>query len=522
MSFKIKSNVEMKKIIPFVIAMLIMGHTLSAQETPTIAPNFTVTDIDGETHELYDILASGKTVVIDFYATWCPPCWEYHNGRELSKLWERHGPDGFDDYFIMGIESDGSTGLDDLRGTGDNTLGDWTEDVEYPIIDNDQIRHYFNISLYPTFIQICTDRTVVVMDRDFFNPNGFDPTKPHVIDYETERLNCSMPESPINVTASAFNGYDGRICDAETFIPGIDIRNSGSDILTSCNAELYVDNNLIEEMTWSGSLKPYDHDLISFSEITLSEKSKIEIKLSSPNSQSDDDLTDNALVKNINEVNTASTSNLLLEIRTDHLGRETYWAILDESDMIVAEGGNPLVGLDNIGNINIDAPDHPSAYGFQQIVEETIELTKNGCYTFVITDFKSNGMCCNSGIGRYILKDENGLILASGGDFRERENHNFRYEGGLSSTFSDKLDADVTIWPNPVSDLLYIDIETAKGLDVDVQLTNLYGYELQRTTKSITSGKNSLSIDMDLYPAGIYYLSILSKNGRISKKIVKD
>ena len=512
----------MKKIVPFIMAMVIFGHTLYAQQSPTIAPNFTVTDINGETHELYDILASGKTVVLDFYATWCPPCWDYHNGEELSKLWDLNGPGGLDDYFVMGIESSGSTGIDDITGTGSNTLGDWTEDVEYPMIDNDQIRHYFNVEQYPTFVQICTDRTVVEMDRDFFNPNGFDPTKPHVIDYETERLDCSMPESPIDVTAFAYSGYDGNICDATTYLPSLDFRNSGSDILTSCNAELYVNNNLIEEMTWSGSLTPYSHDLITFSEITLSEKSKIEMKLSSPNGQSDDELTDNTLVKNINEVNTASTSNLLLEIRTNIFGRETYWAILDESDMIVAEGGNPLVGLDNIGNINIDAPDHPSAYGYQEIVEETIELTNDGCYRFVITDFKSNGMCCNSGVGRYVLKDENGLVLASGGEFREREEHYFRYGEGLSSTFSDKLDADLTIWPNPVNDILHIDIETAKALDVEVQLTNLHGSKIQRSTESINSGKNYLKYDMSQYPAGVYYLSILSENGRISKKIIKD
>jgi len=512
----------MKKIIPFIIVMVMLGHTLSAQETPTVAPNFIVTDINGETHELYDVLASGKTVVIDFFTTWCPPCWDYHNGKELSKLWNRHGPDGLDDYFVMGIECDGSTGLDDLRGTGTNTLGDWTEDVDYPIIDNDQIRHYFNISLYPTFVQICTDRTAVVVDRGFFNPNGFDPTNPKVEDYVTQRLDCSTPQSPINVTAYAYNGYDGNICDATSFMPIIDFRNSGTDLLTSCNAELYVDNVLTEEMLWTGSLKSYQHDQITFSEITVSKKAKIEIKLSSPNGQSDDDLTDNTLIKNINEVNIASTSNLLLEIRTNIFGKETYWAILDDSDMIIAEGGNPLVGLDNIGNINIDAPDHPSAYGYQEIIEETIELTNDGCYRFVITDFKSNGICCNSGVGRYILKDESGLILASGGEFRDREEHYFRYGEGLSSTFSNKLDADVTIWPNPVSDILHIDIETAKALDVEVQMTNLHGYKIQRTTESINSGKNYLKYDMSQYPAGVYYLSILSENGRISKKIIKD
>ena len=37
----------------------------------TIAPDFTVTDIMGNTHNLYSYLNANKHVILDFSATWC-------------------------------------------------------------------------------------------------------------------------------------------------------------------------------------------------------------------------------------------------------------------------------------------------------------------------------------------------------------------------------------------------------------------------------------------------------------------
>ena len=58
-----------------VLAGISSANTANAQLADgSIAPDWTLTDINGTSHNLYSLLDNGYSVVIDLNATWCGPC----------------------------------------------------------------------------------------------------------------------------------------------------------------------------------------------------------------------------------------------------------------------------------------------------------------------------------------------------------------------------------------------------------------------------------------------------------------
>lgn len=121
-----------------------------ASSEPEPAVPFTLKTLGGGESVSLESLR-GKTVVLDFWATWCPPC-EFQV-PELNRFYDAHRGDG--DVAVFGISIDVE---------GNDVIQAWVaeHDVRYPILLGDEslARKYGAVG-FPTLYVVGPDGTLV-------------------------------------------------------------------------------------------------------------------------------------------------------------------------------------------------------------------------------------------------------------------------------------------------------------------------------------------------------------------------
>ncbi len=118
-----------------------------------IAPDFTLTDLNGDTYNLYDELDLGKTVLVEFFATDCGYCHGY--APLVEELWQTNGADG-ETLWIWSIEAAGANDvlIQEFIDQHSSTNPFFSTKGNRAVVDA------YGVTWTPRFFVVCPDRTM--------------------------------------------------------------------------------------------------------------------------------------------------------------------------------------------------------------------------------------------------------------------------------------------------------------------------------------------------------------------------
>ncbi|HFA49376.1 MAG TPA: T9SS type A sorting domain-containing protein [Bacteroidetes bacterium] len=401
----------------FTLSFLLFTFFSAQAQLPdhSIAPDFTVTDLDGNEYNLYEMLASGKSVVIELTATWSYLGFMYHQGGALANYYETYGPDGSGEAVVLMIEANDYTTLEDLQGTGNDTEGDWLTGTPYPVVDDAQfVADLFDNYDFPAIIHICPNREIT----NLLTPSSFT-----IYQVTTD---CLLPAGENNVGILSYNGFEGDFCGTVGFTPDFTFQNLGNQPLTNAGFEFYVNGQLAETQNWTGNLSTYETASVAFQDISADATTDLELRVANANGTTDDDPSGNQLQAAATLAPTTADNALSIEIQTDDAPAEIYWELLNQDGSVLHRGGNPGVFTDeDLDGAYIDG---------NTTYSQDIPLPGNGCYELVMYDRAGDGICCNFGFGYYRIINADNSILLQGGIYRYEDHRPFSLQGATDKT----------------------------------------------------------------------------------------
>ena len=474
----------MKQFFAVVAAAMITLSASAQLPDGSIAPDFTATDIDGVEHNLYDLLDEGYQVILDFSATWCGPCWSYHEAGTLEDLYEMYGPDGTNEIRVFYIESDDTTTDADLNGTGGNTQGDWVTGTTYPIIDNaSNIFDSYSNTYYPTIYTVCPSRIL--------SQSGQISVAGHTEVFQANA--CAAASLPND---AALVGYTGETvaCGDSPITLSVNLMNQGLDNLTSCTITAYDGTTAVGSTDWNGSLETYAIEDVVVTTTALDGSTDFDFTITS----SDDNAANNSAASGMVNVSEQTTNNIRFTLLTDAYPGEISWGVYDDNGNAVEEvNGYADVGAEFIYDMNLPF----------------------GCYVFRIADAFGDGLHASwyNGTGpdgSFSLDamdgnnvDQNLITYASPDEYAFIE---FPFEvTSVSSVDEASLMETVAMFPNPTQGLTNVQFSSAKAGNATLEVLNLIGERvISQDFGTLPAGEHRLALDLGSVKAGIYLVNL--------------
>ncbi|MCF6132229.1 T9SS type A sorting domain-containing protein [Flavobacterium wongokense] len=483
----------MRKII-FQILMLGYALSINAQLADgSTAPDFTVTDLNGNSHTLSTYLNAGKRVIIDFSDIMCGPCYKYKQTEAMADFYNAYGPKGSNEVMVLFIEDgpNNSWVLNGLNGIyNPPTFGNWIAGSPYPMAISEAVPIAFSLNYYPYIALVCSNGLTYNIGQPSANNLKFwtghhcgalTGVQNHVKVLDTETGFCSNPGS-----------FKTRV------------RNYGTNLVTNMVLKLKKNGTVISTKTFTGALAQFATQEIFFDPITLDPTAQYTVAVTSVNGVANKEAsfsTANATFHLAQQTGVA----IEIKVHTYSYPDAMSWNIKNSAGTVVATGG-PYPSGSTYANTVLtqtatlpNTPDcytvellAPNGYGWRNFhayaddnpVAAGLEVVSNGTTAF------SKLYVGNFG---YSIKYENVFKVGTLG-----------IEEPIVETFS--------IHPNPTTGL--IRIKTLESFDLSV-------YDL--TGKLIMHSENmpaDSEVNLGTLQKGIYIAKIVAGDKSYQKKIV--
>lgn len=550
----------MKKIFTLFAAIALAAVSYAQLPSGAIAPDFTVYEIDktngnmitDQPIHLYGILDQGKTVFLDISATWCGPCYSFHQSGTLDGIWSNYGPHSSNyDSYVIWMEGDRGNYSSLTGGTdagGSASQGNWLNGVEYPIVplnmdpntpNKNTIISGYNLAYYPTIYMICPNRMTFEMDRS----GGNDATTWHNLIASTCPATNNTNDAMLGSGRSSALTY---YCDY-SFAPVVTLQNLGTAPLTSATLRMTCGSQ-VEEVNWTGNLAQFETAQVTMPTINGTENGSVTftVEIVNVNGVADEGSDFNTHSETFLSQLSSTTANASQDFAAENL---TPWALDDQTDggcfvyqgalvfnsYSVSNGGKANLFSPLLNFANVTSPELTFDLCYKRYNDNSNDklqiMVSTDCGDHWTTIFNKSGSALATGANttsNYVAgADEYVNQTIDLSDFISNDKVIVKF--AFTSAYGNNIwvdninvtgvqsieeeDMTISIYPNPATDVVSINSEKAIN-QIDVYDAN------GRLVTTYTNVNNTINVKN--LANGIYMLNVVTEEGIIVKKIVKE